>query len=316
MRALDLLGVTRAGRPLKFRRAAHPSIAARSQVTMAGLLARDGRGGGGQETGFLWLRIFADDGRVIHQRVLPGMTIGSAESCTLRVGGEGVLPVHAEIEQQGLELAVRARDGAALVLGDGTWMEHLRLCHGVRFRVGAADVHCSNWASASPAPGAALEPAGASAPAAAGDEPARSSELVKVLCDRCGAELGKLPASARFCPRCGRARDGFAASAAPVGGPEMQRLAQQSGPVDWRAALGLERSAEFIARQPASAPTSAVLQGYASAMHSLGEKYEAGRGAVRNEREAVRCYFKAAKLGSEEAHERLAERGIVPRPAK
>jgi TPR repeat protein len=86
---------------------------------------------------------------------------------------------------------------------------------------------------------------------------------------------------------------------------------EDDSPIDWRAALGLERGATVGLPEPVSG--SVMLQGYASAMHSLGEKYEAGRGVYRNEREAVRCYFKAAKLGNEEAQERLAERGIVPK---
>ena len=49
-----------------------------------------------------------------------------------------------------------------------------------------------------------------------------------------------------------------------------------------------------------------MLAGYANAMFRLGWRYETGHGTPRNTDEAIRCYFKAAKLGNANALARLA----------
>jgi TPR repeat protein len=51
--------------------------------------------------------------------------------------------------------------------------------------------------------------------------------------------------------------------------------------------------------------THALILGYANAMFRLGWRYENGEGTSRNAHEAVRCYFKAAKLGNGSALARL-----------
>ena len=51
---------------------------------------------------------------------------------------------------------------------------------------------------------------------------------------------------------------------------------------------------------------SLILIGYGNAMFNLGRRYEAGQGTARNTDEAIRCYFKAAKLGNHNALARLA----------
>jgi TPR repeat protein len=51
---------------------------------------------------------------------------------------------------------------------------------------------------------------------------------------------------------------------------------------------------------------SLIVIGYANAMFRLGWRYETGHGTARNAEEAVRCYFKAAKLGNPDARARLA----------
>jgi TPR repeat protein len=53
---------------------------------------------------------------------------------------------------------------------------------------------------------------------------------------------------------------------------------------------------------------SEMLLGYANAMYRLGWRYETGLGTGRNVEEAIRCYFKAAKLGNPAALARLAPR--------
>ena len=53
---------------------------------------------------------------------------------------------------------------------------------------------------------------------------------------------------------------------------------------------------------------SLMLLGYANAMYRLGSRYERALGSERNVDEAIRCYFKAAKLGNADAVARLAPR--------
>lgn len=108
-------------------------------------------------------------------------------------------------------------------------------------------------------------------------------------CGSCQADVSRLPLSARFCPRCGRMID-----SEPLPTAQMPRV--------------------FIPSE--HRPHSVMLKGYASAMAGLGERYEAGAGVQRNEREAVRCFLKAARLGSPKAADRLEEKGIEVRPAR
>jgi TPR repeat protein len=57
---------------------------------------------------------------------------------------------------------------------------------------------------------------------------------------------------------------------------------------------------------------SLILLGYANAMYRLGYRYETGLGNNRNPDEAVRCYFKSAKLGNAAALARLAPQCAAP----
>lgn len=99
-------------------------------------------------------------------------------------------------------------------------------------------------------------------------------------CAACGFDVNLLATRARYCPRCGT--------------------------------LVQEPDAAGVARPvlPAEPNHSEILNGYASALTHLGGRYEENR--PRNEREAVRCYLKAAKLGSGPAQGKLAEKGIEP----
>jgi TPR repeat protein len=89
-------------------------------------------------------------------------------------------------------------------------------------------------------------------------------------CVHCGAGHGRLVAEARFCPSCGKPIEIVPAAAAP-------------------------RFSEFF--------SSLVLRGYANAMFRLGVRYE----FRHNDDEAIRCYSKASRLGSETAYHRLSE---------
>jgi TPR repeat protein len=68
----------------------------------------------------------------------------------------------------------------------------------------------------------------------------------------------------------------------------------------------------FEPSAPSDAPakpgdsTSMMVKGYGNALYRLGRRYEFGRGAMANPREALRCYSKSARLGNFWAMARLA----------
>ena len=106
-------------------------------------------------------------------------------------------------------------------------------------------------------------------------------------CFRCHTDLTHCFLSACFCPRCGvtlAAMPGETLQPAPVSRLALPVLAIES-------------------RQ--TSDTHSLILGYANAMFRLGWRYENGYGASRNTEEAVRCYFKAAKLGNDSALARL-----------
>ena len=121
-------------------------------------------------------------------------------------------------------------------------------------------------------------------------------------CQRCSADVSRLPIAARFCPRCGLEIQVADPVYSPMLGDEQvwEELASQ-----WpRVTAAVSSDA-----QPAH---SLILLGYANAMYNLGFRYELGRGAARNVREAVRCYMKSARLGNPWALARLAPRDPHP----
>ena len=109
-------------------------------------------------------------------------------------------------------------------------------------------------------------------------------------CPRCHYDLACLPATAQFCPRCGKHQLDIPlaeCAVAPLAAPTMPPVP----PVP-----------EHF--------HSVMIVGYARAMNQLGTRYEAGSGVARNSDEALRCYCKAARLGNSEARLRLTTRGI------
>jgi hypothetical protein len=141
----------------------------------------------------------------------------------------------------------------------------------------------------------------------------------KLDCRRCQADLLRLPPSARFCPKCGfTLKDLGVARTAPTGArPAYER--DDVSPLDllapwprvqhWCATLlKLPPPLPAAADDPDSlgaAPVSPMVQGYATALYNLGYRYEHSAGARSNPEEAVRCYFKAARLGNPQAVARL-----------
>jgi predicted RNA-binding Zn-ribbon protein involved in translation (DUF1610 family) len=201
--------------------------------------------------------------------------------------------------------------------------------------------------SPQPSPAQAGSTASASSPAAGSldaPEPDR--------CIRCQADLTGDRRSARFCPRCGARRVYLTDEAAlliisddsPAAAFSEQLIVsetQEAAPpavmppppipvmpqaIAW-AQVNWVQQAVASAAAPAKpqAPTppqssngdihSLMLLGYANAMYRLGWRYETGLGNGRNPQEALRCYFKAAKLGNTAALSRLAPQcvaGAVP----
>ena len=136
-------------------------------------------------------------------------------------------------------------------------------------------------------------------------------------CRRCGVDLSRLATPARFCPRCGVSLSA-AAVPSPVAPPAAPASPQPAHPaVEQRATPAAEwlrlREARAAPSRPPAGPQgeshtthSLILVGYANAMYRLGWRYETGLGTGRNVEEAIRCYFKAAKLGNPAALARLA----------
>jgi TPR repeat protein len=159
-----------------------------------------------------------------------------------------------------------------------------------------------------------LESAAFEALSAPADDPASGRR-----CPRCQADLDRLSLSARFCPRCGLGL-GTPGPAGPFSStpiatsvpPALPPFAAPAGP----AVLpnpAASAAAWLRIRQGGPAGVShrvdihsAMLLGYANAMYRLGRRYEIGHGTGRNVEEAIRCYFKAAKLGNPAALARLA----------
>ena len=110
------------------------------------------------------------------------------------------------------------------------------------------------------------------------------------VCVHCQSSLAGLPASARFCPKCGKSL--LAVTALPaMEPPTPPELPLPATPLeDGEGAL----------------PSLALL-GFSNAMFRLGWRYEHGQGVWRNAHEAERCYSKSARLGNAHAQSRLAE---------
>jgi TPR repeat protein len=113
-------------------------------------------------------------------------------------------------------------------------------------------------------------------------------------CSRCHADITHCFLSARFCPRCGTTL-----AALPGETPPPLPIP----PLPLRV-LAIEPSESRV--------THSLILGYANAMFRLGWRYENGHGTPRNCTEAVRCYFKAAKLGNGSALTRLTNRESDP----
>lgn len=156
-------------------------------------------------------------------------------------------------------------------------------------------------------------------------------------CRRCQLDLGGQNALARFCPRCGYAVVPAAEAPAHGAPPGPAARAQSVDAATLRLSHWLRQSAErrtaaapADAAAPSSLPAPAaagpgaahslMLLGYSNAMYRLGWRYETGSGTVRNPDEAVRCYFKAARLGNPAALRRLTpaadnKKPMTPPPA-
>jgi TPR repeat protein len=132
-----------------------------------------------------------------------------------------------------------------------------------------------------------------------------SAESAASSCPSCNFALAARSQLARFCPQCGTplARGDFHPAEFV---PFARRFdAVQSAAANW-IMLRDRRGEKPAAMGPISFAHPLMLLGYANAMYRLGWRYETGDGTGRNVDEAIRCYFKAAKLGNPAALSRLA----------
>jgi hypothetical protein len=175
-------------------------------------------------------------------------------------------------------------------------------------------------------------------------------------CIRCQADLTGDRRSARFCPRCGARRvyltedeaalviagsdspapdfsdnlilsepqDATPPAATPPPVPVAPTPAASQAAAWVQMTMGQPAGTAFGPHTPIPRRSSSddvhslMLLGYANAMYRLGWRYETGLGNGRNPQEALRCYFKAAKLGNIAALSRLAPQCVaaaVPPPA-
>jgi Sel1 repeat-containing protein len=152
----------------------------------------------------------------------------------------------------------------------------------------------------------------AAAPAPPDDRPA---------CPRCQADLSQVASAARFCPRCGlnlcRPSGVPPVPVVPLLASEELGRTARARVADWiRLRTQVDAAPAGLAPTPplAAAARSLIVLGYSNAMYRLGWRYETGNGTGRNPDEAVRCYFKAAKLGNPAALARLAPKCAADQP--
>lgn len=130
-------------------------------------------------------------------------------------------------------------------------------------------------------------------------------------CLRCAADLSQLPDRGRYCPQCGL--DSYSSAPAAIVMRAAESLpAREFDFLGWGHLAELARPGLGAVCPPMVAlpnSSSQMLRGYANALYNLGRRYEVSL-AQRNPREAIRCYFKAARLGNLMAYARLATRWI------
>jgi hypothetical protein len=154
-------------------------------------------------------------------------------------------------------------------------------------------------------------------------------DVAQPACSRCQTDLAHVASAARFCPRCGLnlcPPSGVApVPVVPLLPSEEFARTAHARVEDWirlREKLDAEVTTPVVPTALAPTPPispesrSLIVLGFSNAMYRLGWRYETGNGTGRNRDEAVRCYFKAAKLGNPAALARLAPRcnGNEPTP--
>lgn len=101
-------------------------------------------------------------------------------------------------------------------------------------------------------------------------------------CVKCATDVTRLPATARFCNRCG-------------------------SPLPARGGQPLLPAATSVAPPALPFDPPQILLAYARALFNLGWRYETAVGSRRNLEEAARCYWKAARLGDAGARLRFEQ---------
>lgn len=206
-----------------------------------------------------------------------GLSIGCGEEDDVFIAGPGIGERHAYVfGQPGSQWTLMASEGQVLFLPDGNETRCLILTPGVCFGIGDAILQC--WQEEM-----AEEPVREAAPV---------SESNGVGCAWCGADLSRVAAEARYCPRCGQ-----------------MQTARRGSWYDTTYVDPMDEEMPPPPFDPDQPVRSQMIFGYATAMHNLGVRYEEGRrGTPRNMQEAVRCYIKSARLGNDAALDRLTGR--------
>lgn len=209
-----------------------------------------------------------------------GMTIGRARFNAIAVDHCDISPVHARIYEDkasGLVRICREQDHCAMTLPNGNEIEDVPLNDRIVFNIGDVEFRCGV---------VALRPMNGVvtvAPEASASDDAVIAAVPELLpyvpplraaCPRCHESILNLPASARFCSRCGL------------------ELPENCPPWNGEGELNLSNPA---------------LAAYAHALFNLGVRYENTPGGIDLE-QAIRYYEKAAKIGVPGAKARLDAR--------
>src|ERR1700742_3335770 len=125
-------------------------------------------------------------------------------------------------------------------------------------------------------------------------------------CPRCRRDCTDCPPQAKYCVNCGKRLPGPFTILARRALLALYSLRQppllQFGPPIGKF---------YVYRGPAD--RSLILTGYGNALFHLGRTYEHRPPPTRNLPEALRCYLKSARLGNEQATQRLQ---ALPPPAE
>lgn len=197
--------------------------------------------------------------------VASDFSLGSDAGNTVQLSMEGVKPFHAQVKPQDGHLFLRCASNSWLRVQNVGDSQVICLLPGVSFLIEAVRFDVIRRSDIASYMTLCEEP--------------------PAPCVRCNTPL---PSEAAFCRRCGFKRMSAKRS--------LIRIVEESP----GTFLGEANPSRFT-----HGVHTAVISGYASAMNQLGQKYERGLGVQKNDQEAERCFFKAARLGNEDARTKM-----------